>query len=86
MVESSGLLNRRRPLKSTEGSNPSLSASLSLALRQQRGHPPFVKPSKSVRILQKIKGEDGVSRFVPVKKTSRGRSNAAAQSSTISSV
>ncbi len=26
MVESSGLLNRRRPLKSTEGSNPSLSA------------------------------------------------------------
>ena len=27
MVESSGLLNRRRPLKSTGGSNPPLSAS-----------------------------------------------------------
>ena len=29
MVESSGLLNRRRPLKSTGGSNPPLSASSS---------------------------------------------------------
>lgn len=28
-----------------------------------------MKPSKSVRILQKIKGEDGVWRFVPVKKS-----------------
>ena len=32
MVESSGLLNRRRPLKSTGGSNPPLSASIQKAL------------------------------------------------------
>jgi hypothetical protein len=38
VVESSGLLNRRRPLKSTGGSNPPLSASSQLVVVDLASH------------------------------------------------
>ena len=55
MVESSGLLNRRRPLKSTGGSNPPLSARLHLFrcvnTRVLAGHSSFLSQHANPAIV-----------------------------------